>query len=156
LSFVDSINLPVAMEATNVSIPNTTSSAPFGWVGSGQSIEAFQAAIAAFASTNTAGGNANDLGTYFSAGHGYPSYVNVAPGNINLPSGQNLFLGSPAVAAPADIQFYMQFPDGSSIKDPLYLLTSGGVGPTQLQIGGDSMSPSQGDDLGLHVDQANT
>ena len=157
LSFVDSINLPVAMEATNVSIPNTTSSAPFGWVGSGMSIEAFQAAIAAFASTNTAGdSDANDLGTYFSGGQGYPSYVNVESGNLKLPSGQNLFLGSPAVAAPADIKFYMQFPDQSVINEPLYLLTSGGVGPTQLAIGGDPTIPSQGDDLGLHVNDANT
>src|SRR5262249_16686808 len=42
LSFVDTINLPVAMEATGATVPGTTSTADFGWAGSSQSIKDFQ------------------------------------------------------------------------------------------------------------------
>jgi hypothetical protein len=151
ISFVDTINLPVAMEASNVSIPNTNVKAPFGWVGSGQSIEDFQQAVAAFTSTNPAGGgNANSMGSYFN-GQGYPSYLAVDPGNLKLPAGQSLFLASPAIGGAADIQYYKTFSDGSYIREPLYALTSGGDGPISLTIGGDVNVPSQGRDLGLNT-----
>lgn len=142
ISFVDTINLPVAMEASDVAIPNTSQSAPFGWVGSGQSLDAFQAAIQAFTTTNPAGQNQNYLGTYFN-GRGYPSYVPIDPNSTKLPSGQNLFLASPAIGAPADIHFYKKFNDNSVIQEPLYALTSGGTGPSTLSIGGASSYPAQ-------------
>lgn len=150
ISFVDTINLPVAMEASNVSIPNTNDRAAFGWVGSAQSIEDFQKAVGAFTSTNQLGSNANSMGSYFN-GEGYPSYLAVDPGNLKLPAGQNLFLASPAIGGAADIQYYKTFSDGSYIKEPLYALTSGGDGPISLTIGGDVNVPSQGRDLGLNT-----
>ncbi len=152
ISFVDSISMPVAMEAANVQIPGTTTQAPFGWVGSSQSLAAFQQAVAAFTASNSTGGsNANDLGSYF-GGKGYPSYVSIDPGNIKLPSGQNLFLASPlGTAGSADIHFYMKFSDGSTLNEPLYALSSGGTGPSQLGIGGDPIHPSSGDLLGLNT-----
>ncbi len=150
LSFVDSINLPVAMEATNVTVPNTTTSTPFGWVGSSQTLDAFQSAVTAFTSPNAAGANTNALGTYF-GGKGYPSYVQVDPGNVKLPSGQNLFLASPVTGGQADIMYHKSFSDNSVINSPLYALTSGGTGPSLLAIGGDPIHPSQGQDLGLNT-----
>ena len=155
LSFVDSINLPVAIEATNATVPNTTTQLPFGWVGSDQSVEAFQAAVQAFSGTNSATNN-NFLGTYF-GGKGYPVYVAINPANPKLPAGQNLFLASPAVpGGVADIQYYKAFPaappvPASEIRSPLYALTTGGSGPSQLVIGGDASHPSQGQDLGLNT-----
>jgi hypothetical protein len=151
LSFVDTINMPVAIEATNVSIPYTTVQEPYGWVGSGQELADFQATLDAFTTPNPKGvANANFLGTYL-GGQGYPSYVKIDPGNTKLPAGQNLFLASPVVAGPTDIQYYVTFPDGSFIKEPLYALTSGGSGPISLTIGGDPAHPSQGHFLGLHT-----
>jgi hypothetical protein len=151
ISFVDTINMPVAMEARNVLIPNTNIQAPFGWVGSGQSLQDFQTALAAFTSTNTTGSNANSLGTYFGS-KGYPSYLIIDPGNVKLPAGQNLFFVSPAVpGGVADIKYYKTFTDGSVINEPLYALTSGGNGPSQLSIGGDAAHPSQGVNLGLNT-----
>jgi hypothetical protein len=145
VSFVDSINMPVAMEATNVPVPNTnTPPEPFGYVGSGQSLEDFQKALATFTSNNPSD---NFLGSYFD-GKGYPSYVNIDPGNLKLPSGQNVFLSSPAVpSGVSDIQFYKTFPDGSFILEPLYALTTGGTGPSTLSIGG--APGSSGQDLYL-------
>jgi hypothetical protein len=153
ISFVDTINMPVAMEASNVSIPNTNSQAPFGWVGSGQSLEDFQKALAAFTSTNTGGSNANFVGTYF-GGKGFPSYLIMDPSNpdLKLPAGQNLYLATAAGAkGVADIKYYMTFSDGSAINQPRYALTSGGNGPSQLVIGGDPAHPSTGQFLGLNT-----
>ncbi|MHC5537915.1 hypothetical protein ACYOEI_06755 [Singulisphaera rosea] len=151
ISFVDTINMPVAMEASNVSIPNSNVTAPFGWVGSNQSLEDFQAALAAFTGSNPAGRNNNYLGTYFN-GQGYPSYLAVDNGNIKLPAGQNLFLASPAVpGGAADIKYFRSFSDKSVINEPLYALTSGGTGPVSLSIGGDPAHASTGHFLGLNT-----
>lgn len=150
LSFVDSINMPVAIEATDATIPNTATQLPFGWVGSGQSVEAFQAAVQAFSSPNSATNN-NYLGDYF-GGKGYPTYLAINPANPKLPAGQNLFLASPAVpGGVADIQYYKVFSDGSKIQSPLYALTSAGTGPSSLPLGGDSTHPSHGPFLGLYT-----
>lgn len=156
ISFVDTINMPVAMEASNVSIPNSNESAPFGWVGSSQSLEDFQAALAAFTGVNTGGTNDNFLGTYFK-NLGYPSYLELDSGNLKLPAGQNLFLASPAVpGGAADIKYFKSFSDKSVISEPLFALTSGGSGPISLSIGGDPIHVSKGHFLGLNTaSQAN-
>ena len=120
LSFVDTINLPVALEATNASVGNTGVQEPFGWVGSGESIEQFQAALTAFATPNSGGANTNFLGQYF-GGQGYRSYVPVDPGDVKLPAGQNLFLASPLSpsSGTADVFYYKTFSSGPPIQEPL-------------------------------------
>ena len=161
LSFVDTINLPVALEATNASIGNTGVQAPFGWVGSDESDEQFQAALTAFASPNSAGTNTNFLGPYF-GGQGYRSYVPIDPGNVKLPSGQNLFLASPLSpsSGTADVFYYMTFSGGPPIQEPLYALTTDPAGqstplPATVSIGGvpamPPYAPSTGPYLGLNT-----
>ena len=155
ISYVDSVDLPVAMEAANASVGNTGTTAPFGWIGSGMTVEAFQDALEAFASSNTpGGGNTNGLGTYF-GGQGYPTYLPLGTGEVKLPSGQNLFLQGPSSAGSvSDIHFVKTFPDGSVIDQPLLELTSGGTDPTTWAIGLNPNHPTQGDDLGLNNDDA--
>ncbi len=155
LSFVDSLNLPVAVEASNVTIPSTGPSAPtsaaVGWVGSGQSEADLQAAISAITSTNpTDATDDNYLGTYF-GGQGYPTFQVVDPGNVKIPSGQNLFLSSVASGSNSDIYFNMSFSDGTKISEPYAALSNGAVGPLSLLIGGDPSHPSQGQTLGLNT-----
>jgi hypothetical protein len=137
VSYVDSINMPIAMEATNVTINNTGgTSAAFGWVGSSDSLAAFQGAIATFASNNA---GANFLGQYF-GGKGFPSYITVQQGNLKLPSGQNLFFASPTGGGGvADIKYYMFFSgnNSSEINEQRYTLSSAGGYPVKLSDGGD-------------------
>jgi hypothetical protein len=137
ISMVDSINMPVAMEAANATITHTGSTAPYGWVGSAKSLSDFQAALADFTKTNTGGNNVNGLGSYF-GGRGYPSYLQVSPGDVKLPSGFNLFDVSPSRPnGLADVNFSKSFTDGSSISGPRqYMLTSAGVGPITFPIQG--------------------
>jgi hypothetical protein len=161
LSFVDTINLPVALEATNASVGNTGVQEPFGWVGSNQSIEQFQAALTAFASPNSAGANTNFLGQYF-GGQGYRSYVPVDPGDVKLPAGQNLFLASPLApsSGTADVFYYKTFSSGPPIQEPLYALTTNPAGqstplPASLAIGGvpdtPPFAPTSGPNLALNT-----
>ena len=152
LSFVDSINLPVAIEATNGTIGTTGVRAPVGWVGSDLSVEAFQATVAAFSSPNSATTN-NFLGSYF-GGKGYPVFVQVNPANPKLPAGQNLYFYSPALPSVpgSGLYYYIKFTDKSEIKEPLYALTSVGSGPSQLVMGSDQLhNPSEGFNLGLRT-----
>ena len=84
--------LPVAMEADSVPIPNTQppASAPFGWVGTSQTIERVCRQHSRVLSAPQ-----SSLGSYF-GGQSYPTYY--APSSVNtikLPSGQNLFFQSP-------------------------------------------------------------
>ncbi len=147
ISMVDSINTPVAMEASNATITYTTSQAPYGWIGSGKSLDPnaadnFQKALANFTATNTNGNNLNGLGTYF-GGRGYPSYVSIEPGNIKLPGGYNLFDVSPASPnGLSAVNYYKTFPaDGSVIGSAReYTLTSAGSGPITLLFQGVSGS----------------
>jgi hypothetical protein len=132
VSYVDSFALPVAMEADSVPIPNTPDVAPFGWVGSSQTIDQVQAEFANFLS------GSSSLGAYFD-GAGYPSYY--APASVDttkLPSGQNLFLQSPFNSGSNLSSFADQqtFADGSSVYFPLYALTDGGSGPFSIPAGG--------------------
>ena len=109
VSYVDSMVLPVAMQADNVPVEKPVGSGtptfPFGWAGSSQTIDdtetviqGMQTAIKNFASSDP---SVNGLGTYFAdqahpGGQGYPSYYNPnASVDTKLPSGQNLFLSSP-------------------------------------------------------------
>jgi hypothetical protein len=137
ISFVDTISMPVAMEATGVNIPGTTAQAPFGWVGSSQSINDFQQALQDFASTNEPGKNTNFLGDYF-GGRGYPSYNVIQQGNLKLPSAQNIFFSSPLVKGVTSIQYYKTFPDGTFLKAPMYALSTGDTGPSQIGMAGSS------------------
>ncbi len=155
ISFVNSLNVPVAMEASDVTLPSTgpdsSTSAPYGWVGSRQSETDLQAAISAFTSPNPDGTtNDNYLGTYF-GGQGYPTFYNVERGNLKIPSGQNLFFESNASGNSSDIVFHMSFPDGTSINEPYPALSSGGSGPAVVSIGGDPTHPSQGHTIGLNT-----
>jgi hypothetical protein len=153
ISMVDSINMPVAMEASNATINYTTTQAPYGWIGSGKSLDpaaadSFQNALADFTRTNPAGSNVNGLGTYF-GGRGYPSYVSIDPGNVKLPGGFNLFDVSPAGPnGLADVNYYKTFTDNSVIgSQRQYTLTSAGTGPITLAFQG--AQGSQGHDLML-------
>ena len=138
VSYVNAIALPVALEADQVPIPNTSQSQPFGWVGSSLSVGALQDAF-----TNFTGPNSS-LGAYF-GGQGYPSYF--APSGvatIKLPSGQNLFLQSPINTGSNLSSFSINKtfppppPGGSSLNLPLLALTDGGTGPFSLVSGGDT------------------
>ena len=138
VSYVDSIALPVAMEALDVPVavqtvppldprnPNPGPSLPFGWIGAAQSSTEFQAALSAFTST----GAGNGLGAYF-GGQGWPTYdlpPSAFPGGappIKVPSGQDAIQDTPLA-------------DKSSSYDilsNLYTLTSGGTTPKQV-VGG--------------------
>jgi hypothetical protein len=155
LSFVDSINLPIAMELTGVNIGNNPANQQdFGWVGSDQTIAQFQSALANFA-------NGSYLGSYF-GGKGWPGYLQVDQTNTNdikLPAGQNVFLASPALppgtpksGSVSDIIYYKTFDTGPPIRSPLWALNSVGTGPSQLTFGSDqSVNPSKGNFLGLRT-----
>ncbi|SIO65013.1 hypothetical protein SAMN05444166_7531 [Singulisphaera sp. GP187] len=103
VSYVDSMTLPVAMQANNVPLdPSgklTTATAPFGWVGADKSIAQLQGPLDVFTSPNPdRNTNANGLGNYF-GGQGYPKYyipsATEALTGIKVPAGQNLALESP-------------------------------------------------------------
>jgi hypothetical protein len=138
VSYVDAIALPVALEADQVPIPNTSQSQPFGWVGSSLTIGELQAAFENFTGPNS------PVAAYF-GGQGYPSYY--APDSVDtikLPSGQNLFFQSPLNTGSNLSSFSIDksFPPppvgGSSLNLPLYALTDGGSGPFSLVSGGDT------------------
>src|SRR5262249_48116919 len=144
ISFVDSMNLPVALEAQNATVSGNTR-APFGWIGSSQSITDFQKAIQDFTSPNA---DTNGLGKYFGGGKGYPSYIHLDNGNLKLPAGQNVFLQSPvAPGGLADI-----FSTNPPINIPRYALTTAGDGPIKVILGGnpDTVHPSHGHFLRLN------
>jgi hypothetical protein len=143
ISYVDSMIIPVAMEAfdvpTNPDKPQPPGKNPtYGWVGSSQTILSspkspndLQPEIQDFAST----GAANGLGTYFPNDKGWPSYYD--PGaelnGTKLPSGQNLFLESP-------------YNDTRSIyNNNVFALTSAGTDPIKESIGAAGNAPTEGD-----------
>lgn len=112
VSYVDAMMLPVAMEVTDALVGfnnnNNGKGEPYGWAGSLLSIPAMQSAIKAFESANSP-----DLGTYFdvpgtpfaSTNPGWPREFDPTPTNdINLPSGQNIFLQSSYISSGRSIQ----------------------------------------------------
>ena len=150
VSYVDSMTIPVAMEATDVPVPIPNPNnpkppippinpplgprLPYAWIGSNQTVAQFQSAIQGF--TNT--GTNNGLGMYFGkvtptngwpqynfnalTTSGTPAYPNGVPG-AKAPSGQSVFADSPFGSHP------------SSYNDNYYALTSNGAGPFQV-VGG--------------------
>jgi hypothetical protein len=121
VSYVDTIYLPVAMEATDAVDGSKT--AAFGWIGASQTQIKFQDAFKTF----TASDSSNGLGQYF-GGKGYTQY-NFPPDlesatGIKLPSGAQAIGDSP-------------FQDKRSSYDPFnnqYLLSSGGTGRIEADI----------------------
>ncbi len=131
VSYVDSMDLPVAMEAQGVTIrdgkpvpvPND-----FGWIGASLSVAEMQAALQAFTSNNTTPlPNQNGLGLYFD-GKGYPEFFNPDDtlAGIKVPSGQNIFNLSP----------FSDKKSAYAFNDNQYMLTSGGTEPIRASIGG--------------------
>ncbi len=120
VSYVDSNLLSVAMEATQVPVPNTDVKADYGWIGATLDQATLQKEVANF--VQNAG---NELGTYFD-GKGWPSYYNPAPspGGIKIPSGANIFANSPL----NDTR--------SKYDNLLWALSSGGAGPLQTSASG--------------------
>lgn len=125
VSYVDSMMLPVAMEAIDVPLdPSgviTTGTASFGWVGADKTFAQLQGPLGTFTSPNPdPQTNLNGLGNYF-GGQGYPKYYvpaeTEALTGIKVPAGQNLALDSPVT-------------NGRSAWDQNeFILTSAGVGP---------------------------
>lgn len=125
VSYVDSMTLPVSMQALNVPLdPSgnmTTATGTFGWVGANDQVKQLQDPLKAFTSPNPdANTNLNGLGNYFGK-YGYPKYyipaeVEAITG-IKVPAGQNLALDSPIT-------------NGRSAWDQnRFILTSSGSGP---------------------------
>jgi len=149
VSYVDSMVLPVTMEATNAWVYTPTFNqdgtlngptppqAPYGWVGSADTVTALQAAIKDFASKNPdSNTNTNGLGNYF-GGQGFPIYFNPnVPSDIKLPSGQNLFLQSPFLKSTSAFPIQKFFPDNTEFVQAQYALTDGGSGPFEIAAGG--------------------
>jgi hypothetical protein len=148
VSYVDSMMLPVAMEALDVPVPipnpNTPPpptppvnpplgpELPYGWIGAAQTVDQFQSALANF----TTNGQANGLGTYFGLDAmqkplGYTSYYNpTSADGIKVPSGQSVPADSPL----ADVR--------SIFSQIHYALTSGGT--TALEVDGGASANSDG------------
>jgi hypothetical protein len=143
VSYVDSMALPVAMEALDVPVPVQTVPAldptnpnpgprlPYGWIGAAQTPAEFQAALSAFASNTPA----NGLGSYFD-GKGWPEYdfpAGAFPGGtppIKVPSGQDVPQDTPLANKPSSYD----------ILGNLYMLTSGGTTPIKVVNAGGSFS----------------
>jgi hypothetical protein len=148
VSYVDSMVLPVAIEATNVPVPipkdrnPSPPILPYGWIGSTKSIDDLQKAIQNFTSNDP---TLNGLGQYF-GGKGYTSYniPDAAVAGIKLPSGQNAIADSPLKLVPSS------YPDINGQIGLQYMLTSGGPGPFRQFTGGSQTDT--GDTIQLNPD----
>ncbi|HAB19327.1 MAG TPA: hypothetical protein DCE44_23220, partial [Verrucomicrobiales bacterium] len=133
VSYVDSLFLPVAMEALDVPVPApptpfTQNPGPYGWIGSTNTSEQLQTKIKAF----TAAPN-NLLGTYFGT-NGWPIY-NMPPdasGEVKIPAGQNVFAQSPLAGAKSSYD----------VQANHYMLSSGGTNLITISIGGQGTTSS--------------
>jgi hypothetical protein len=128
VSYVDSMVLPVAMEAANVPVGNTGKSAPYGWIGANMTLAGMQYQINNFTS-NTA---KNGLGSYFGKGthNGYTAFSIPTTTETKIPSGQSVVAYSP-------------FSDSrSSYDNNRYMLTSGGVTGVQYGLSANSTQGS--------------
>ncbi|MFO1019526.1 MAG: hypothetical protein U0903_02320 [Planctomycetales bacterium] len=125
VSYVDSILLPVAMEADNVPIPipdaTNTPKKTYGWIGAKSSYNKLLNQIEDFTSNKAA----NGLGKYFD-GKGYDKYrfPNEALMGVKLPAGQNLIGHSPLRNVASNYNILQ------------YMLTSGGDGLLKYVSGG--------------------
>ena len=115
VSYVDSMILPVAMEAADVPVPDKPGTrAAYGWIGTSLKLKTadltgMQDRISAFTSDE----EANGLGLYF-GGEGYPKFYNPNAGLTKVPAGQNVIADT-------------ALKNVTSTYDPTkYMLTSGG------------------------------
>jgi len=145
VSYVDHLLLPVAMEATNVPIPNTTATKDYAWIGAQQAYSgdgSLQAAITKFTS-NTSD---NGLGSYFEDNGidlGWPTFFNpnynktTNPSvGIRIPGGANIIFDSPLVGTRSS--YDIPFGAGNH-----WMLSSGGNGPIQFSLGGVFRTPDE-------------
>ncbi len=129
VSYVDNLVAPIAMEASNVPIPNQAApvNQNYGWAG----------ANLIYGPVTTTGSMANlvqsfisntgsaSVGQYF-GGEGWPDYFN-PDGTLKIPSGANIFANSPENGQRSA---YSQ--NGLNNQ---WMLTSGGTGPIQVSAG---------------------
>ena len=129
VSYVDNLVAPIAMEASNVPIPNQAApvNQNYGWAG----------ANLIYGPVSTTGSMANlvqsfisntgsaSVGQYF-GGQGWPDYFN-PDGTLKIPSGANIFANSPENGQRSA---YSQ--NGLNNQ---WMLTSGGTGPIQVSAG---------------------
>jgi hypothetical protein len=122
LSYVDSMILPVAMEAATVSGANATPTGAVGWTGASLTNAQLQTAIQNFTSNNPA---VNCLGQYF-AGNGYPTFnlPEETVSGLMVPSGMNTIALGP------------DYNVRSSYNNNEYMLSTGGTSPIQYFSGG--------------------
>jgi hypothetical protein len=158
VSYVDSMVLSIAMEATNVPIPIPPfdpnigpvggPTKDFAWIGSQLTFTQMQAGIKQF-TTSTADGGI--LGNYF-GGQGYPYYNNPNPdAPIKVPSGQNLVFQSPLAGTKSTYNTF------GPINQ--WMLSSGGTGLIGEIVGGTSLGQTDNNTLQLNhmtpTDRAN-
>lgn len=144
VSYVDHLLLPVAMQATNVPVPNTIVKRDYGWIGAKQpylGAGGLQAAIRAFTSDTPA----NGLGSYFRTrgrNLGWPSFFNPNYSEANqkvglrIPGGANILFASPL----ANIRSSYSRPFGPNNH---WMLSSGGDGPIQYALSGRYKDPNR-------------
>lgn len=128
VSYVDSIAMPVAMEAADVALfPNDPASPhrAYGWVGSVQTYDDMESRLQAFTSDDP---SMNGLGSYFVSDgvpRGYDRFYNPDPADagVKLPAGQNIIGESPLNNV------------RSSYDNNRYALLSGGSGPIEVVNG---------------------
>ncbi|WP_165070584.1 hypothetical protein [Paludisphaera rhizosphaerae] len=144
VSYVDHLLLPIAMEATDVPVPNTNVKRDYGWIGAKQSylgVGSLQTAIRAFTSDTPA----NGLGSYFRTkgkNLGWPTFFNPNYSAANekvglrIPGGANILFASPL----ANIRSSYSRPFGPNNH---WMLSSGGDGPIQYALSGRYKAPNR-------------
>jgi len=139
VSYVDSMILPVAMEAKDVPIPSSQSGHPdnygtenFGWVGADKTLKEVHDALVAFTSKNSSStSNENGLGQYFD-GNGWPAYFNPNPDILKIPAGSNVFASSPLNNTRSPYNVFA----GNDLVNQQWMLTSGGRAPIRAGANG--------------------
>ncbi len=134
VSYVNNMVAPISMEASNVPITYQTDPLPapptyyglqdYGWLATDRNTSQFSGAMRNF--INNAG--TASVGSYF-GGRGWPQYYNPASGDLNIPSGANLFDDSPLTVNPGYVHL-------SSYDSNRWLLTSSGDAPITAGGGG--------------------
>jgi hypothetical protein len=149
VSYVDSMAVPVALEALDVPVPVQPEPSldpripypgprlPYGWIGSPQTPAELQNKIAAFVSNDQ---TTEGLGAYFTTAdmisHGWPQYnlpASAFPGglpNTKVPSGQDTVYDSPLKGTASTYD----------VRSNLYMLSSGGTTPIQVVNAGPAYS----------------
>jgi hypothetical protein len=143
VSNVESLYLPLAMEATDVwVIPQGSGTGKnanrdgwrpgsdpdvYGWTGAISTIDVLQRELRAFTADN------NQLLKQYFGGKGWPFYNIPNPTNdpdapIKIPSGANIFAQSPLKATPSGY-------GNNQWQNDKYMLSSGGTAPIKVNIG---------------------